>query len=553
MLADAAPATPGIAKVASHVLAFWFIAICLTMGCKSVFTGDMKLPFPIGLSGLCFAIEWFIADALLRRRERGEKGAPRQHFEWRARAKLFLPIGIASGLQVGFSNLALLSLAVSLQTMVRSATPVAVLLISFAAGLQRPRPALVTVVLVVSFGTGLITYGVRPDAEFAWHGFAAILFSMLCGGTRLCLSQVLLQGRTGPPIDKLTLLYHMLPVCCAAVVPSFFLLEYAKFTAYWAAQPSALATLLRIATVAGVWACLGFCLVFVELSIIGMTSSLTFSICATCKELLLVAIATWVNAEVLSPLNLLGFCISLSGVVAYKVMKYREVVAQRAGAGAAQQAKAAAAQGGDLEMAGLLAGAEAAELEDVGDFVPGGGGGGAGAALGATDVGGGGGGGGGGGAMTAEQGLVQASSFFDDEEEEEEEDGGGDADEDQLELSESDDEGAIDTTLPRPTFSDEDEDEDEEEDEGGEGVGAGAGVAAGVPEGTLGDAAAIGAALAQSSAAALAQSFLDGDSDSDDDEVDFDNMAGPTFEDEESEGVDGSGGAVTYTEDSDWS
>ena len=80
-----------------------------------------------------------------------------------------------------------------------------------------------------------------------------------------------------------------------------------------------------------------------------------------------------------------------------------------------------------------------------------------------------------------------------------------------------------------------------------------AGIAAGVPEGTLGDAAAIGAALAQSSAAALAQSFLDGDSDSDDDEVDFDNMAGPTFEDEESEGVDGSGGAVTYTEDSDWS
>ena len=43
MLADAAPATPGIAKVASHVLAFWFIAICLTMGCKSVF-----LPFFFG-------------------------------------------------------------------------------------------------------------------------------------------------------------------------------------------------------------------------------------------------------------------------------------------------------------------------------------------------------------------------------------------------------------------------------------------------------------------------------------------------------------------------
>ena len=48
------------------------------------------------------------------------------------------------------------------------------------------------------------------------------------------------------------------------------------------------------------------------------------SICATCKELMLVGIATIVNGDRLSTKNLLGFGVSLSGVLAYKYIMYQE-------------------------------------------------------------------------------------------------------------------------------------------------------------------------------------------------------------------------------------
>ena len=226
-------------------------------------------------------------------------------------------------MQVGFSNLALVTLAVSLQTMVRSAMPVCVLLISFCFGLRAVELRLVLIVVVVSAGTALITAGVRADAEFAWAGFFWIVVSMLCGGSRLCLSQVLLQNAK-PPVEKLTLLYHMLPICSLALVPFFLVLEYEAVSLHFREVDDAAGLACKLVGVVVLWAALGLTLVYVELTLIGMTSSLTFSICATCKELMLVGLATVINGDRLSPKNLFGFGVSLSGVLAYKYIMYQE-------------------------------------------------------------------------------------------------------------------------------------------------------------------------------------------------------------------------------------
>eukprot|EP00937_MAST-01D_sp_MAST-1D-sp2_P008020 g8020.t1 len=305
-------------KIAGVIVSFWCIAISLTLFCKSVFSGSLHFPFPIGLAAAVFSLEWCFTYLVVR-----HSSAARWHFTWRTWGQLFLPIGIASGLQVGFSNLALVTLAVSLQTMVRSATPVCVLLISFCLGLRRVELRLVFIVLVVSTGTALITFGVRQDAEFEWAGFFWIITSMLMGGSRLCLSQVLLQKRE-PPIEKLVLLYNMLPVCATALVPFFFWLEYDAVWLYVAEHDNPHALAWQLAIVVVIWAALGFMLVFTELWLIGLTSSLTFSICATCKELMLVLIATIVNHDRLSRLNMVGFAVSLSGVLSYKYITYQE-------------------------------------------------------------------------------------------------------------------------------------------------------------------------------------------------------------------------------------
>jgi solute carrier family 35 protein C2 len=192
-------------RIGGTVLMFWTVAIFLTMYNKWTFKG-FGFHFPIGLVSCTFAVEWVMAACALWWR-----GEPVRRFSLSEWARLFIPIGIASSFQVAFSNTALLSLAVSFQTMVRSSTPVAVLLVSFILKLQPVSSTLCVIIAVVCLGTALTTAGVPPGAEFAWSGFAWLVVSIFCGGTRLCLSQVLLQ-RVTPRIDKLTLLFYMLPV-----------------------------------------------------------------------------------------------------------------------------------------------------------------------------------------------------------------------------------------------------------------------------------------------------------------------------------------------------
>jgi multidrug transporter EmrE-like cation transporter len=109
---------------------------------------------------------------------------------------------------------------------------------------------------------------------------------------------------------------------CVAVLPPFFMyLEYDAALLYFSTHTDVTTELTGIIVLCGMAA---FALVFTELSLIGMTSSLAFSLCATIKELLLVFISTRVNGDRLTNTNISGFVVTLSGVFWYKYLKYRD-------------------------------------------------------------------------------------------------------------------------------------------------------------------------------------------------------------------------------------
>ena len=94
------------------------------------------------------------------------------------------------------------------------------------------------------------------------------------------------------------LLYHQLPVSVAALIPAWLLLERVRFLLWIAAQEESSGMLaLKLGLVISGCALLAFVLIVTELSLLTLTSSVTLSVAAIAKELLLIAAAVVILGE----------------------------------------------------------------------------------------------------------------------------------------------------------------------------------------------------------------------------------------------------------------
>lgn len=253
-----------------------------------------------------------------------------------------LTIGACTAFEIAASNLSLLTLSVSFHTMVKSSTPLFVLLCSITLGLERPNRTLFAAMGLVTVGVMLCSYG---EVKFELVGFLYVLTAAMAGGLRWSLSQMLLQnvGNTasneshGMPgggvtdvgealhcnlVRAVELLYHQLPVSVAALVPVWFGLERLRLLAWIAIQGESVALLaVKLCLVVAGCAILAFVLIVTELSLLALTSSVTLAISGIAKELLLIAAAVVIFGDTLSSLNVVGFFIAIVGVGLYKYHK----------------------------------------------------------------------------------------------------------------------------------------------------------------------------------------------------------------------------------------
>jgi len=346
-----------IANVVCAVVVFWLVASSITIYNKWVFSDrHFGFHFPISLILITFSCEGGIAAALrfwARRRRRllllaaASSGAaaaaapkreglsflPSEPAEL-SRAEflaLGLPLEFATAVEVGGSNMSLLTLSVSYHTMVKATQPMWVLIFSVLAGLQQPSPPVFAMVGVISCGLALSSFG---EMQFDTGGFLYVLVAAMAGGVRWTLSQLLLtkegldaEGQQRPggkhtmhPVD---LLFVTTPSTIVSLMPVWFALEQRRVFAYFAAEGAPPVTLvLALAVFCGAMA---FVLICSQLYLIQLTSSVTFAVCATAKELLLVAAGMLIFGDRLTTLNVIGFALAVTGVVAFKYDKYRRL------------------------------------------------------------------------------------------------------------------------------------------------------------------------------------------------------------------------------------
>lgn len=120
-----------------------------------------------------------------------------------------MPCGIAAALEICCANASLVFITLSFYTMVKSSTPIWVLLFSFLFGLEKPRLILVAIIGLMVAGVILTVEG---ETKFDMLGFVLVLIAAVVSGLRWNLTQVLLQQDRLGMDNPIATLYHLSPI-----------------------------------------------------------------------------------------------------------------------------------------------------------------------------------------------------------------------------------------------------------------------------------------------------------------------------------------------------
>ncbi|KXS15602.1 TPT-domain-containing protein [Gonapodya prolifera JEL478] len=286
-----------------------------------------------------------------------------------------LPCGLATGLDIGMANASLRYLTLSLYTMIRSGSPVTVLIFAFLFGLERVRWRLVLIIVVIVLGVALmvvspedfasshptgedglgfpvpdngtvphrratITDGTK-ERSLAKHlqvvGILEATFATIFSGLRWALTQILLRGdlhripsddgdRSGPhtPIPKhpahegsnpLVTNLRLTPLMFISIAASSLLLEGVPD---FGANPDKIFGLVLLT------ACLAWCMTLAEYGLINHAGAVAFSIAGIFKEILALITSHYVFGDQLWSVNAVGLAVSLAGIVGYNYVKLTE-------------------------------------------------------------------------------------------------------------------------------------------------------------------------------------------------------------------------------------
>ena len=214
------------------MLGWFFFSALLSTYNKVVFgSGHMGFPCPLLLTSIHFLIQWFLshlACAVFPVSLGTERVSRMTWSEW---ASISVPCGLVTALDVGLSNLSLVTITITFYTMVKSSTPIFVLGWAYAFGIEKITSQLVGVVLVIAAGEFLTVMG---EADFVLHGFLLCLSASVLSGARWTLVQLKLQNLSPPLKSSIVTMKLLAPSMFALLLCISLVIErpWTKLSAY---------------------------------------------------------------------------------------------------------------------------------------------------------------------------------------------------------------------------------------------------------------------------------------------------------------------------------
>ena len=298
------------------VLFYYTFAIGLTFYNKWMFK---SFHFPLITTSIHFLVVFIISAMCRTVFRKCKKSNP--YLPWPAYLKNVVITGLASALDIGLSNWSFVFITVSLYTMVKSTAIIFILGFALLFKLEKPRVSLIFVILLISSGLFMFVY---KSSQFNLEGFLLVLSASFLGGIRWTMSQILTQKQELGLSNPIDLLFHLQPTMFLGILPLAFGLEGAEFFSLKTGlNYGNFADMLPVAMKIGFGATLAFMLSFSEYLLLSHTSSLTLAVSGIFKEVCILIMATTINHDRLSALNVGGFMTCMLGICLHVYLKFK--------------------------------------------------------------------------------------------------------------------------------------------------------------------------------------------------------------------------------------
>lgn len=206
--------------------------------------------------------------------------------------------------------------------MVKSSTPIWVLLFSFLFGFEKPRFLLVAIIVVMVTGVVLTVEG---ETKFDALGFSLVLIASIVSGLRWSMTQLLLQHENMGINNPIATLYYLSPIMFVTMltlslifehpldqfqhskhfdtishfIESFGLMSIGGFLGK--IHYSSTVTMKELNTFS-----LAFAMTLAELYLIKGTNTVTLSVAGISKEIVIIMLSVMIYGDVLTFKNMLG-------------------------------------------------------------------------------------------------------------------------------------------------------------------------------------------------------------------------------------------------------
>lgn len=298
------------------ILCYFTLSIGLTFY-QRLLLQEFKFPLSVVVYHLCIKL---VMSAVVRSILKCATKKNRIVLDWRTSIRKILPTGLASGIDIGFSNWGLELVQISLYTMTKSTTIVFILIFAILLKLEKKSWSLAAIVVMISGGLFLFTY---KSTHFDALGFSFLLFASLSSGIRWSFAQVIMQKSKLGLHNPIDMIFHMQPWMIVAVLPFTLGFEGKRIidgldTLRQTENSIIMDMWLRIS----VGAFIAFAMEVSEFLVLSSTSSLTLSVAGIFKEICQLVLAVELYGDQLSLLNVLGLVMCLGGICCHVVHKF---------------------------------------------------------------------------------------------------------------------------------------------------------------------------------------------------------------------------------------
>lgn len=298
------------------MLGWFFFSAILSSYNKYVFGDEyMHFPCPLLMTSIHFSLQWLFAEVACRCFPE-KLGATRvSKMTWKEWAFISVPCGLVTAMDVGLSNLSMVTLDLTFYTMVKSSTPIFVLTWAFLLKIEPVTLRLIGVILIIAVGEFVTVVG---QVDFVLSGFLLCLSASILSGLRWTLLQRLLQTISPPLESTIVTMKIMAPsMFWSMLVISMILERPWKKLSEWDNERNPLVFLMVFGLLGGIFA---ISMILCEFFLILRASAIVLMIGGVIKELTTIFIGVTLFKDRLNPRKVVGVAIVFIGVICYKVV-----------------------------------------------------------------------------------------------------------------------------------------------------------------------------------------------------------------------------------------